>query len=96
MLNLKERALRLIAEPAAGSKAVIDRRSTGTILYKGFESATTYVCGSCGSPLLVGLDVRKFHDVVFKCNHCKSFNVVEWVPVTDEVEDLDEALESEV
>lgn len=89
MPGVKQKALRLITEPAAGSKAVIDRRSTGTILYKGVESATTYVCGSCGSPLLVGLDVRKFHDVVFKCNHCKSFNVVEWVPVTDEAEDLE-------
>ncbi len=69
-------ALAVVSEPIAGTKAVIDRRSTGTIMYKGRESDVTYVCGSCGSPLIVGLDVQKFHDIVIKCNRCKSFNAV--------------------
>ena len=68
--------LQLVAEPAAGTKAVIDRRSTDTILFKGSDSKITYICGSCHSALIVGVDVKNFRDVVLKCNHCKAFNAV--------------------
>jgi len=73
---LKQISLAVVAEPLAGTKAVIDRRSTGTVLFKGTATGVTYICGSCRSALIVGLDAQKFRDVVLKCNHCKSFNAV--------------------
>ena len=73
---MKQVSLVVIAEPTAGTKAVINRRSTDTILFKGRESAVTYVCGTCHSALIVGLLLEKFRDVVLKCNHCKAFNAV--------------------
>jgi DNA-directed RNA polymerase subunit RPC12/RpoP len=74
---VKQVPLQLITEPAPGTRAVIDRRSSATIVFSGHETNMTYVCGSCASPLIVGLDLQKFHGVVIKCNHCKSFNAVE-------------------
>ena len=68
--------LKVVAEPSAGTKAVIDRRSTDTILFKGSDSDIRYTCGSCRSVLIVGVDVKNFRDVVLKCNHCKAFNAV--------------------
>jgi hypothetical protein len=68
--------LAVVAEPTAGTRAVIDRRSTGTVLFKGSDTGVTYICGSCRSALIVGLDVKKFRGVVLKCNHCKAFNAV--------------------
>ena len=73
-------ALTVISEPAPGTRAVIDRRSEATVVYRGRENDTVLVCGSCASPLIVGLDARKFRDVVIKCNHCKSFNAVGPIP----------------
>ncbi len=72
-----QKRLTIVSEPAPGTKAVIDRRSETTIVYRGHENDTAYVCGSCAAPLIVGVDVRKFHGVVIKCNHCKSFNAVD-------------------
>jgi hypothetical protein len=68
--------LKVVAEATARTRAVIDRRSTDTILFKGSDSDITYTCGSCFSVMIVGLDVKNFHDVVLKCNHCKAFNAV--------------------
>lgn len=73
---MKPVALTVIAEPAPGTRAVIARRSESSIAYRGHENGNTYVCGSCASPLIVGLDIGKFHGVVIKCSHCKSFNAV--------------------
>lgn len=83
--------LTVISEPAPGTKAVIDRRSEATIVYRGRENDTAYLCGSCASPLIVGLDARKFHGVVIKCNHCKSFNAVE--PLRSAESEADATLE---
>jgi hypothetical protein len=74
--GLKQVALSIVMEPKSGTKAVIERRSTDTVLFKGTATGVTYVCGCCRSALIVGLDVKKFHDVVLKCNHCKAFNAV--------------------
>lgn len=73
---MKQVSLSVVAEPMAGTKAVIDRRSTGTVLFTGSDTGVTYICGSCRSALIVGLDAKKFVDVVLKCNHCKAFNAV--------------------
>lgn len=73
---MPQKRLTIVSEPAPGTKAVIDRRSEATVVYRGHENDIAYVCGSCASPLIVGVDVRNFDGVVIKCNHCKSFNAV--------------------
>ena len=74
--TMKPVALTVVVEPEPGTRAVIDRRSESSIAYRGRENGNTYVCGSCAAPLIVGLDIGKFHGVVIKCSHCKSFNAV--------------------
>ncbi len=83
---MKQIPLTVIMEPAPGTRAVIDRRSEATIMFSGRETDVTYVCGSCASALIVGLDLQKFHGVVIKCNHCKSFNAVESMDIADQSE----------
>jgi uncharacterized Zn finger protein len=34
----------------------------------------TMECGNCGAPLLVGVKVAQFRDLVFRCPACGQFN----------------------
>lgn len=38
------------------------------------ETEPIYDCGSCGSPLLVGIQPGQMRDVVLRCSMCRAYN----------------------
>ena len=51
----RERPLRVIPEPATGTRAVIVREGEGTVVFRQEDGLDlTWVCGTCGAPLIEG------------------------------------------
>jgi hypothetical protein len=68
--------LAVIPEPDPNSAAVFEKTGEGTILFQGLESEISQDCGTCGAPLIVGLELGQVQGIVVKCSSCKSFNLV--------------------
>ena len=64
--------MKVIPEPANGSRSVLLSDSPGPII----EGAgpRTYQCGTCGKTLIKRIRTMQVVDVVFKCGKCGSFN----------------------
>jgi hypothetical protein len=66
-------SLYVIPEPAANTRAVMKKRTFGSIIFKG-SGKTRYVCGKCKAILAEGVDVGQIENFVLFCNKCNSYN----------------------
>jgi predicted RNA-binding Zn-ribbon protein involved in translation (DUF1610 family) len=66
--------MKVIPEPAEGSRSVLFTNSPGPIM----EGAgpRTYQCGTCGKTLIKRIRAMQVVDIVFKCGKCGSFNEI--------------------
>ncbi len=66
--------LPVVPEPDPGTRAVFIREGEGTVVFQGGTTEIAECCGSCGAPLIVGLEIGQVRGLVLKCNNCGSFN----------------------
>ena len=62
---------KVIAEPPAGTRSVIDSKVLPVAVSSG---DVNYLCGSCGVLLIQGLIGGQFNNLVIKCPKCGAFN----------------------
>ena len=67
-------AMRVIPEPAPGSRAVLIPQSGAPALHGG--GPLSYTCGKCGNVLLKDLMVEQARSYVVRCGKCGAFNEV--------------------
>lgn len=67
-------AMRVIPEPAPGSRAVLIPQSGAPALRGG--GPLSYTCGKCGNLLLKDLMVEQARSYVVRCGKCGAFNEV--------------------
>ena len=65
-------AMRVIPEPAPGSRAVLIPRGRDLALRGG--GAHSFTCGSCGILLMKDLMVEQARSFVVKCGKCGAYN----------------------
>lgn len=66
--------LRVVSETAS---AVLATTGDGTVVMRGqtrSPGALTYVCGSCGAPLLEDLRPEQVDGLAVRCNRCQALN----------------------
>jgi len=66
--------MRVIPEPAPGSRAVLIPQSGAPALRGG--GPLSYTCGKCGNLLLKDLIVEQARSYVVRCGRCGAFNEV--------------------
>ena len=67
-------AMRVIPEPAPGSRAVLIPQTGAPALRGG--GPLSYTCGKCGNLLLKDLVVEQARSYVVRCGKCRAFNEV--------------------
>lgn len=65
-------AMRVIPEPAPGSRALLIPQSGAPALRGG--GPLTYTCGRCGNTLLKDLMYEQARSYVVRCHKCGAFN----------------------
>lgn len=68
--------LKVISKPAYKSRSIFEHIGEGSLFFQGFETDLAWVCGSCESPLVAGLQPGQVTNVVLRCSKCKSFNEI--------------------
>jgi DNA-directed RNA polymerase subunit RPC12/RpoP len=63
--------LKVIPEPAKGTRAII-RRDKAPLMRS--EGPVNYVCGKCGTVLLESIQKGQVTGIVLRCPQCGSFN----------------------
>jgi hypothetical protein len=66
--------LPVVPEPEPNTATVFEQIGEGTILFCGTCSTLSQDCGSCGAPLIVGLERDQVKAIIIKCKNCGSFN----------------------
>lgn len=69
--------LKVIPEPAPNTKAVFEKLGSGTVLINGFDTGISYDCGTCGEPLMRGVQKGQVRGIVLRCGACCSYNDTE-------------------
>jgi hypothetical protein len=67
-------SLKVIPEPDPDSRAVFEFTGEGTVIFRGSSSTDALDCGSCSSPLAIGLLRDQIRGAVLKCANCNAFN----------------------
>jgi len=65
--------LRVIPESETEGRSVFVYTGEGTVVMQG-PGNVVMECGSCGSPLVVGIPIPNIQSIVFRCKKCGSFN----------------------
>jgi len=65
--------MHVIPEPEPDTRSVLVYTGEGTVVMRG-SGNVTMECGNCGVPLLVGVKVAQFRDLVFRCPNCDQYN----------------------
>jgi hypothetical protein len=67
--------LRVIPEPEPDTRTVfVEEDATNTVFMRGTEADVTWLCGACAAPLLEGVRLNQFANIVLKCGACGSYN----------------------
>jgi phage FluMu protein Com len=68
--------LRVISEPAQGTRAVLMSQNTDPdfIFFRGGANGREYACGGCRKVLIHGVPLSQIVNVVLQCPRCKAFN----------------------
>lgn len=64
----------VIAEPALGTRTILQHRRNGTIVVRGSRGEPVWLCGQCGAKLAVGVTRGQLMDAVLVCLNCGSYN----------------------
>ena len=78
-MNTGSRRMTVIPKPDDQEQSIVDATFAGPVI-TGFGTMT-YVCGSCGTPLLQQVEFEQVQDVVVRCGNCGEFNQT---PLTDD------------
>jgi len=66
--------LKVIPEPAPGTRAVFEHAGEGTVFFVGEVVGLSLDCGKCGSPLVQGLNREQVMGIVLHCKSCGAYN----------------------
>ncbi len=72
---MKHFRLKVIPEPAEGTRAIIAAPTAPAI--KGPDSENDAQCGQCGTALIVGIPIENIQGMVIRCPQCGAHNVTE-------------------
>ena len=76
---MPKRTLRVIPEPAQGSRVVLVNAPTG--IYFTGKGTLDLLCGGCGKKLAKSLPLGGApQNVVMQCTHCRAYNDTEPAP----------------
>jgi hypothetical protein len=64
----------VIAEPALGTRTVLQHGRNGTIVVRGPRGEPVWLCGECSAKLAVGVSRGQLMDAVLVCLNCGSYN----------------------
>jgi DNA-directed RNA polymerase subunit RPC12/RpoP len=71
-MKTDSRRMTVIPKPDDQEQSIVDATFAGPVI-KGF-GPMTYVCGSCGTPLLQQVEFEQVQGVVVRCGNCREFN----------------------
>jgi len=68
--------LRVITEPDPDTRSVFEKLpgAPDSLFFTGTQTADAYVCGGCLTPLIIGLPLAQFQNLVLRCVHCGKYN----------------------
>ena len=68
--------LRVIPEPDPDTRSVFEKLigAPDSVFFAGGETTDAYVCGQCETPLIVGLQLTQFQNLVLRCSQCGKHN----------------------
>ncbi len=76
MANIKTIQMTVIPEPKPGEASVLVYDKKGQYAMIRGEGDTNYVCGTCANVICERVVQGMIINLVFKCPHCGSFNLV--------------------
>jgi hypothetical protein len=68
--------LHVIPEPDPETRSVFQKfpGAPDSVFFTGSQTTDAYVCGGCYTPLIVGLPLAPFQNLVFCCSQCGKYN----------------------
>jgi hypothetical protein len=68
--------LRVIPEPDPETRSVFEKLpgALDPVFFRGNQTPDAYICGSCHTPLIVGLPLAQFQNLVLRCSQCGKHN----------------------
>jgi hypothetical protein len=68
--------LRVIPEPDPETRSVFQKfpGAPDSVFFTGSQTTDAYVCGGCYTPLIVGLSLAPFQNLVLCCSQCGKYN----------------------
>src|SRR5438552_18090302 len=68
--------LRVIPEPDPETRAVFQKLAGApdSVFFTGIQITEAYVCGGCYTPLIVGIPLTQFQNLVLCCAQCGKYN----------------------
>ncbi len=68
--------LRVIPEPDPETRSVFQKLpgAPDSLFFTGSQTMDAYVCGNCHAPLIMGLTLLLFHNLVLHCSQCGKYN----------------------
>ena len=68
--------LRVIPEPDPETRSVFQKfpGAPDSVFFTGSQTTDAYVCGGCAAPLIVGLPLTTFQNLVLCCSQCGKYN----------------------
>ena len=68
--------LRVIPEPDPETRSVFQKLAGApdSVFFAGSETTDAYVCGGCYTPLIIGLPLAQFQNLILRCGQCGRHN----------------------
>lgn len=68
--------LRVIPEPDPDTRSVFMKPdgAPGSVFFAGGETTDAFMCGHCDAPLIIGLPLAPFQNLVLRCSQCGTHN----------------------
>ena len=68
--------LRVIPEPDPETCSIFEKLpgAPDSVFFTGSHTTDAYVCGGCHTPLIVGLPLAQFQNLVLRCSQCGKDN----------------------
>lgn len=68
--------LQVIAEPDPETRSLFEKPpdASDSVFFTGSQTTDAYVCGGCDTPLIIGLQLAQFRNLVLRCSQCGKHN----------------------